>query len=107
MKNDSPKCQEGCTAPDVIVPVGVQEDGVEGFVRHTSEHDVIVGAMKPVPASLEGVPDDAVLASPTLGGLYRVVGTAGEVRTTRSRTGEATRAYRDGWDRTFSRKDLN
>ena len=105
-KNDKP----GCPVSDELIAGPVPPGGVRPFVRHTADHNILVGTMRQVPEGTPINPGEGVLALSDKGGgrydgtslLEPGGATAGHKRPARVNT----KAYQDGWDALFGKKPV-
>lgn len=96
----SDKKGEGCTHGDSIVIGPPISDEAHLCVRHTADHQLAVGVVRPVRDG-EPIGDSAVTLEPKGGPLYAVRPTLDPAK---GPAKIATRAYRDGWDSIFGKR---
>lgn len=108
-KNDN---KPTCSTADELIAGPVLPGGVRPFVRHTADHNIMVGTMRQVPEGTSINPGEGAFAlSDKGGGRYEVTplvepekASAAEGHKGPARVN--TKAYQNGWDALFGKKPV-
>jgi hypothetical protein len=91
-----------CAGDEFVIPGPPLPDGGRLCLRHSADHSVRQGVMRPLESG-KPLSEDAILLEPRAGTpLFDVVGSVADMRKGPSKV--VTNAYRKGWDAVFGGK---
>lgn len=91
-----------CAGDEFVIPGPPLPDGGRLCLRHSADHSVRQGIMRPLESG-KPISDDTILLEPREGTpLFNVVGSVSEMRKGPSKV--VSNAYRRGWDEVFGKK---